>query len=129
MLVKTIHYYWHILSYEMKNDNPTELSLLALFENFPLNIDMSNILTQEPPTSSYYHHPTNTLSLAQSTLDDLHAKNGALKSIFEERYQTYQKSVTKIKAVWEEFNIPILERPIIPMHLSSEDMLTVSSSK
>ncbi|KAI9357488.1 hypothetical protein BD770DRAFT_388841 [Pilaira anomala] len=122
LIVNQIHYYWHILRYEATddNDNSIESGLSALFENFPLNIDLS---TQEPTILSYYHHPTNQLKLSRSTLDQLHLKNQALKSLFDTRYHIYSQSVTRVKAVWEEFNIPILERPLIPNLLGSDDML------
>lgn len=106
-------------------------SLYALFENFPLSIDLS---TQEQPDttithSSYYHHPTNELKLTQHTLNLLHDKNKSLKTIFDTRFQFYQQSIARIKTVWEEFNIPILERPILPKLLSKQDMDTVSISE
>ncbi|KAI7892611.1 microtubule associated protein-domain-containing protein [Mucor mucedo] len=126
MLVKTIHYYWHILNYEKTNLDPIEVSLAALFENFPLDIDIYNITTQDA-AFSYYEHPTNELKLSQDTLDILYTKNEALKSIFDQRYQLYHKSVIKVKAVWEEFNIPILERPTIPTSLSNKDMQTLKN--
>ena len=88
---------------------------------------MENILTELPSNAtSYYQHPTNQLSLSPMTMDSLYTKNQALKTIFESRCQLYQKSTTKVKAVWEEFNIPILERPILPITLSEQDMDTVS---
>lgn len=114
------------MSFEKNIQDPIELSLSALFENFPLDIDIYNFTTQEATTSSYYQHPMNELKLSQNILDILYTKNQALKSIFDTRYQIYHNSVTKVKAVWEEFNVPILERPILPTLLSSKDMLTVS---
>lgn len=106
------------------NQDTIELSLAALFENFPLDIDIYNITTQVTEIL-YYQHPTNELKLSADTLDILNTKNQALKSIFDQRFQLYHKSVNKIKAIWEEFNVPILERPTIPTSLSAEDMLTV----
>jgi hypothetical protein len=127
ILVKTIHYYWHILGYKINSDDQIESSLSALFENFPLNINLNTEEeSQQHPLTSYYHHPTNTLKLTQQTLDILYTKNQQLKTLFDTRYDNYYKSITKVKAVWEEFNIPILERPILPSLLTNQDMLIVS---
>ncbi|KAI8090512.1 hypothetical protein BDF21DRAFT_449590 [Thamnidium elegans] len=123
-IVNTIHYYWHILNYQTNQQDSIELGLSALFENFPLNIDLS---TQDPTFTAYYHHPTNQLKLSQNTLDLLLAKKNALQSLFDTRYRLYLSSVTRVKAVWEELNVPILERPRIPNLLGLDDMLELKT--
>ncbi|GAA5798569.1 hypothetical protein HPULCUR_003974 [Helicostylum pulchrum] len=123
-IVNTIHYYWHILNYQTNQQDPIELGLSALFENFPLNIDLS---TQDPTFTAYYHHPTNQLKLSQNTLDLLLVKKNALQSLFDTRYRLYLSSVTRVKAVWEELNVPILERPRIPNLLGLDHMLQLKT--
>ncbi|GAA5808538.1 hypothetical protein MFLAVUS_001929 [Mucor flavus] len=123
-IVNTIHYYWHILNYQANGQDPIELGLSALFENFPLNIDLS---TQEPAFTAYYHHPTNQLKLSQNTLGSLLVKKNALQSLFDTRYRLYLSSVTRVKAVWEELSVPILERPRIPNLLGLDDMLQLKT--
>jgi hypothetical protein len=77
----------------------------------------------------YYQHPSNQLELSQSNIDLLQKKLHILKELYHTRYHTYHHSTTKIKAIWEEFNIPVLERPVLPTSLSDKDMLIVSAYK
>lgn len=129
MMSKTLHYYWHILGYQPTTEQ-FELSLFTLFENFPLNTNLNNTEEQQEneqhPLSSYYYHPSNTLKLTQETIQLLYTKNKQFKQLFDTRCSIYYKSITKVKAVWEEFNVPILERPILPDLLTDHDMLIVS---
>lgn len=74
----------------------------------------------------YYQHPTNQFELTEYTIELLEDKLLALQQVYQTRYRTYQHSTTKIKAIWEEFNIPILERPILPTLLGEDDMLIVN---
>lgn len=107
------------------DENDTiETCLSALYQNFPLDIDLSMMKEQyEASSFDYYHHPSNQLQLTTSTLNVLLQKQHTLQSLYEERIQVYNNSTTRIKAVWEEFNIPILERPALPLRLSDQDMI------
>ncbi|KAL7321400.1 hypothetical protein PS15m_001170 [Mucor circinelloides] len=124
---KTIHYYWHMLNHQptQNDENDTiETCLSALYQNFPLDIDLSMMKEQyEASSFDYYHHPSNQLQPTTSTLNVLLQKQHTLQSLYEERIQVYNNSTTRIKAVWEEFNIPILERPALPLRLSDQDMI------
>ncbi|KAL9540773.1 hypothetical protein MBANPS3_009498 [Mucor bainieri] len=132
---KTIHYYWHMLNHQPaqqnddnnnnNNENDTiELCLSTLYQNFPLDIDLSMMKEQyESSSFDYYHHPSNRLPLTASALNVLLQKQHALQTLYEDRIQVYNHSTTRIKAVWEEFNIPILERPALPLRLSDQDMV------
>jgi hypothetical protein len=95
-----------------------ETSLGLLFENFPSTI------TKET-TNDYYHHPSNQFQPTQHTLTLLDSKQASLKQLYETRFQIYHQSVNKIKAIWEEFNIPILERPALPKTFGEKDMIHV----
>lgn len=77
----------------------------------------------ESSSVDYYHHPSNQLELTSATLNVLLEKQHALQSLYDTRIQIYNHSTTRIKAVWEEFNIPILERPTLPLRLSDQDMI------
>lgn len=108
-----------------RNDNDTiETCLSTLYQNFPLDIDLSMMKEQyESCSFDYYHHPSNQLQLTTSTLNVLLQKQRTLQTLYEDRIQVYNHSTTRIKAVWEEFNIPILERPALPLRLSDQDMV------
>lgn len=124
--MKSIHYYWHVLKYNGNKQDTLESSLSCLFENFPLDIDLTTIIQYVHHDYEYYQHPTNKLELTQTTIDLLQQKLHTLKELYHTRYHTYHHSTTKIKAIWEEFNIPILERPILPTLLGDDDMLIVN---
>lgn len=122
-LLKSIHYYWHTLRYNGNKEDMIESSLSSLFENFPLDIDdLTQYITQD---YEYYQHPTNQLQLTETTLQLLKQKLHTLKEIYQTRFHTFTYSTAKMKAIWEEFNIPILERPTLPTLLGDNDMLIV----
>jgi hypothetical protein len=77
----------------------------------------------ESTAIDYYYHPSNQLGLTSATLNVLVEKQHVLQSLYDARIQIYNYSTTRIKAVWEEFNIPILERPTLPLRLSDQDMI------
>ncbi|KAI8636916.1 hypothetical protein BD408DRAFT_425401 [Parasitella parasitica] len=125
--MKSIHYYWHVLHYQPNinhQDNTIETNLFALYQNFPLDVDLSMVRDQyELSTFDYYRHPSNQLQLTTWTLDLLYKKQRVLQSLYDARIHVYNHSTTRIKAVWEEFNIPILERPTLPLGLSNQNMI------
>ncbi|KAI8071171.1 microtubule associated protein-domain-containing protein [Gilbertella persicaria] len=116
-IMKSIHFYWHMLDY--RND-----ASLDFCENFPMAIDMTMTREQQQAeldrTNDYFHHPSNPFQLTELPL--LMDKQAQMKSLFDANCQMYHYSVTKIMAVWDEFNIPLLERPVLPNRLGAQDM-------
>jgi hypothetical protein len=103
------------------------VSLDALFQHFPLPPD--TIATVAPMTmivqdTEYFHK--SLMKLSQNNLNQLRTMKQNLETIFKSRLIIYTKSITKIKAVWEELQVPILERPILPTKLGTSDMVKVN---
>ncbi|KAI8368043.1 hypothetical protein BD560DRAFT_454844 [Blakeslea trispora] len=125
--MKSMHAYWHLLDYteEIKLEDAMDHQLAELFENFPLDLELSNLMDTLDDTriDPFYAHPTNPFTqLSQEILDQLSQKHHQLESLFHTRWNIHQHAVHKIKTVWEEFNIPLLERPYLPQRLGIKDM-------
>lgn len=74
--------------------------------------------------TEYFHK--SLMKLSQNNLNQLRTMKQNLETIFKSRLIIYIKSITKIKAVWEELQVPILERPILPTKLGTSDMVKVN---
>ncbi|KAG1264971.1 hypothetical protein G6F68_003952 [Rhizopus microsporus] len=124
LLVRAIQYYWNILDHTVNTSDALEVSLDALFQHFPLPPD--TVATVAPMTmivqdTEYFHK--SLMKLSQNNLNQLRTMKQNLETIFKSRLIIYTKSITKIKTVWEELQVPILERPILPTKLGTSDMV------
>ncbi|OBZ88485.1 Coiled-coil domain-containing protein 87, partial [Choanephora cucurbitarum] len=125
--MKSMHAYWHLLDYteEVPEEAEFDKQLGRLFENFPLDLELSRLMDtiDNPRMDQFYIHPANPFTqLSQERLDQLTLKHNELELLFNARWKTYEYAVHKIKTVWEEFNIPLLERPYLPQRLGAKDM-------
>lgn len=77
--------------------------------------------------TEYFHK--SLMKLSQNNLNQLRTMKQNLETIFKSRLIIYTKSITKIKTVWEELQVPILERPILPTKLGTSDMVKVNIEK
>jgi hypothetical protein len=107
-------------------EDSVELSLSALFESVPFQVDLMSSTPSLLFDASYYHHESNQLTLSQNTLDVLKSKQLEFQSLYQSRLPIYKKSVSKINHVWEKLNIPLLQRQSLPKTLSQSDMEQVN---
>ncbi|KAI8888430.1 hypothetical protein K501DRAFT_329795, partial [Backusella circina FSU 941] len=122
LLTRWIHYYWLALGHDAKKEDSVELSLSALFESIPFQVDLMSSTPLLLFDESYYRHESNQLTLSQYTLDVLKSKQLEFQSLYQSRLPIYKKSVSKINHVWEKLNIPLLKRQSLPTTLSQSDM-------
>ncbi|KAI7899233.1 microtubule associated protein-domain-containing protein [Cokeromyces recurvatus] len=144
--IQSIQFYYHLLQYNPQKENymstlnpPSvyhQYILATLFENHPLKsrnskvIDINTYLNDLPNPINYYMQPCiadhlkNDL-VRQDTLNQFSQHVTSLKSLYETRCRSYRYSVNKIKALWEELEIPIAKRSVLPTFLGKKSILVI----
>ncbi|EIE81950.1 hypothetical protein RO3G_06655 [Rhizopus delemar RA 99-880] len=123
ILVRNIQYYWQLLDYSVNTSDELEVTLHQLFEQFPLEpISITSAQVTFHIKDVYYYQHTN-LPLSKNIISKLNEKKLELETMYKKHYVIYTRSVNKLKAVWDELQVPLLERPSIPQTLGINDMI------
>ncbi|CAO3662744.1 unnamed protein product [Rhizopus stolonifer] len=124
ILARSIQYYWIILEHPVNMNHTLEVSLDQLFQQLPLTVSITPN-TFHIKDTTYYDHAS--IQLSEQVLNQLHTMKQDLEMTYQERHSIYTKSVRKLHAVWDELQIPLLERPPLPETLNVNDMLKLKN--
>ncbi|KAI8975444.1 microtubule associated protein-domain-containing protein [Mycotypha africana] len=127
----SIQYYWQLLDYniDVNNDRNDYKDIAQLLDGFlpgckNITIPITNEKEEISTINDYYNHPSNPFTtLTTDLITMLEQKHDEIKAIYTERHKIFVQSTTKIKTVWNELNLPVLERPSLPNTLATKDMI------